>query len=106
MDKNQIAVVDLNAWKVTDHWGVGPAEAKPVGMAYDPATQQLFTACRSGMMVVINAADGMVMAELPIGPGVDAAAFDGKRAFVSCGDGTLAVVGEISPGEYRVFCRA
>ena len=102
MDKNQIAVVDLNAWKVTDHWGVGPAK-QPVGMAYDPATQRLFTACRSGMMVVINATNGMVMAELPIGPGVDAAVFDGKRAFVSCGDGTLAVVGEISPGEYRVL---
>ena len=54
-------------------------------------------------MVVINATNGMVMAELPIGPGVDATVFDGKRAFASCGDGTLAVVGEMSPGEYRVL---
>ncbi len=101
MDKNQVAVVDLNAWKVTDHWGTGPAK-QPVGIAYDPATQRLFSSCRSGIMVVMNAQNGMVLSELAIGAGVDATVFDGKRAFASCGDGTMAVVGEISPGEYRV----
>jgi len=54
-------------------------------------------------MVVMSAEDGKVLAELPIGPGVDATVFDGKYAFASCGDGTLAVVGEKSPGEYAVL---
>ncbi len=41
------------------------------------------------------------MAELPIGAGVDATHFDGD-AFASCGDGTLTVVGETSPGKFEV----
>ncbi|HUO06820.1 MAG TPA: YncE family protein [Phycisphaerae bacterium] len=101
-DKAQIAVVDLNAWKVLDHWSVSPAKT-PVGMAYDPKTKRLFSSCRSGQMMVLNAENGMIIGELPIGPGVDASVFDGKYAFASCADGTLAVVGEKSPGEYAVL---
>ncbi|MGN6370667.1 MAG: YncE family protein [Phycisphaerae bacterium] len=102
MNKNEIAVVDLNAWKVTDHWSVAPAK-QPVGMAYDPRTQRLFSSCRSGQMVVLNATNGVVLSELGIGLGVDATVFDGQRAIASCGDGTMTVVGEKSPGEYRVL---
>jgi DNA-binding beta-propeller fold protein YncE len=104
VDKNEVTVVDLGAWKVTDRWSVMPGR-QPVGIAYDAATQRVFASCRSGEMMVLNATNGLVLSELSIGVGVDGTAIDGKRVFASCADGTMAVVGEISPGEYRVLQR-
>jgi hypothetical protein len=52
-------------------------------------------------MIVMSAADGKILADLPIGAGVDATQFDGD-AFASCRDGTLAVVRETSPGKFAV----
>ncbi len=45
--------------------------------------------------------DGKVVADLPIGAGVDATATDGKQAFASCGDGSLIVAGE-KDGKWQV----
>jgi hypothetical protein len=44
-----------------------------------------------------------VLAELPIGQGNDACAFNPTtgEAFASCGDGTLTVVKEVSPGKFE-----
>lgn len=53
-------------------------------------------------MVVMSADDGHVLAELPIGAGVDATAFFRGAAFASCGDGTLTVIRETSPEKFNV----
>ena len=47
-------------------------------------------------------AAGKVVATLPIGQGVDGAAFDPKTgdAFFSCVDGTLGIIHEDSPDKY------
>ena len=93
-DKNQVAVVDLKSRKVLAHWPVAPGGA-PVGMAVDPKGHHLFIGCRKpAKMIVMNEADGKVVADLPIGVGVDATKFHAGRAFASSGDGTLTVVGE------------
>ena len=42
-----------------------------------------------------------VLANLPIGGGVDGTAFSGGTAFASCGDGTLTVIRETSPGKFE-----
>ena len=44
-------------------------------------------------MIVMSTVDGKVLADLPIGAGVDATKIDGGQAFASCGDGSLVVVG-------------
>jgi len=49
----------------------------------------------------MSADDGKVLADLPIGAGVDATAFDGD-IFASCRDGTLAVARETSPGKFAI----
>jgi hypothetical protein len=46
--------------------------------------------------------DGKVVADLPIGSGVDATKIDEGQAFASCGDGTLAVAGEQAPGKFEI----
>jgi hypothetical protein len=50
----------------------------------------------------MSADDGKVLADLPIGAGVDATKFDGD-AFASCGDGTLTVARETAPEKFQVL---
>ena len=49
--------------------------------------------------------DGKVLADLPIGKGNDACAFDPGtgNAFASCGDGTVTVVKETAPAKFEVI---
>jgi hypothetical protein len=55
-------------------------------------------------MVMMSAADGKVIATLPIGRGSDGAGFNPKtmEAFSSQGDGTLTVIKENSPTDFAV----
>ncbi len=100
-DKDQIAVVDLKARKVLAHWPVAPG-GSPVGMAMDTKNRRLFIGCRKPQkMIVMSADDGKVIADLPIGAGVDATKFDGSQAFASTRDGHLAVVGE-KAGKFEI----
>ena len=63
---------------------------------------RLFIGCRKPQkLIVMSSEDGKVLADLPIGAGVDAAQFDGD-AFVSCRDGTLAVARETAPGKFAI----
>jgi len=100
-DKALVAVVDTKAMKVIDRWSTAPG-ASPVGMAMDREHRRLFIGCRKPQkLIVMSADDGKVLADLPIGPGVDATQFDGD-AFASCRDGTLAVARETSPGKFEI----
>jgi DNA-binding beta-propeller fold protein YncE len=102
VDKNQVAVVDIKTRKVLAHWPVAPG-GHPVGMAIDTSKGLLFIGCRNpAKMIVMSTRDGKVVADLPIGSGVDATKVDGGQAFASCGDGTLTVVAETSPGKFSV----
>ena len=93
-NKDQVAVVDLKTRKVLAHWPVAPG-GRPVGMAVDPKGHRLFIGCRNPQkMIVMSTVDGKVIADLPIGAGVDATKFHNGHAFASAGDGTLTVVGE------------
>lgn len=101
-DKNQVAAVDIKAGKVLDKWSTTPGGA-PVGMSIDAEHGHLFIGCRNPQkLVVMNVADGKVLADLPIGAGVDATAFDSGDAFASCRDGSLTVARETAPGKFEV----
>jgi hypothetical protein len=102
-DKNQVAVVDIKARKVLAHWPVAPG-GSPVGMSIDTKKHRLFVGCRNPQkMIVMSTDDGKVLADLPIGAGVDATRFDGQHAFASCRDGKLVVVGENTSGKLDVL---
>jgi hypothetical protein len=93
-DKDQVAVVDLKAKKVLAHWPVAPG-GSPVGLAIDTKNHRLFVGCRKPQtMIVMSTDDGKVLADLPIGAGVDATRWDGHQAFASCRDGSLNVAEE------------
>ena len=100
-DKDNVAVVDLKMRKVIAHWPVSPGGA-PVGMAIDKAHQTLVIGCRKPQkMVVISMQSGKVLADLPIGAGVDATQVAADEYFASSGDGTLAVVGSSPTEQYH-----
>jgi DNA-binding beta-propeller fold protein YncE len=101
-DKDEVAVVDTKSMKVLDHHSVAPG-GSPVGMSMDIEHRRLFIGCRKPQkLVVMNADDGKVVADLPIGAGVDATKFDNGYALASCRDGTLTVVHEDSPDSFTV----
>src|SRR5437879_6452078 len=71
----------------------------------DTGNSVLFVSCRKAQScVILNAADGKIIATLPTGGGVDAAEFNPKtmEAFSSNGDGTLTIIKENSPTAFVV----
>jgi len=101
-DKNQIAVVDIKARKVLAHWPVAPG-GSPVGLSIDTTKRRLFIGCRNPQkLIVMSTDDGKVIADLPIGAGVDATKFDGHQAFASCRDGKLEIAGEGASGKFEI----
>ena len=101
VDKDLVAIVDTKTMKVVNKWPTAPG-GSPVGMAIDPARRRLFIGCRKPQkLVVMSAEDGKVLADLPIGAGVDATKFDGD-IFASCSDGTLTIAREGAPGKFEV----
>lgn len=100
-NKDLLAVVDLKTRKVIARWPVAPG-GHPVGLALDKKNHLLFIGCRNPQkLIVMNTDDGKVVADLPIGAGVDAVKMDGDQVFASCGDGTLTVVGR-KDGKFEV----
>ena len=101
VNKDQVAVIDSKTMNVTHKWSIGPG-GSPVGLAMDPVKRRLFVGCRKPQkLIVMSADDGKVLADLPIGAGVDATEFDGD-IFASCRDGTLAIARETSPGKFAI----
>lgn len=101
-DKNEIVAVDIVKNEVIAHWAL-PGDG-PTGLAIDTKTKRLFTTCDK-LLVVMDATNGKVVAQLPIGDGCDGAAFDpsSKLIFTSNGEGTVTVVKEVSANEYKVL---
>lgn len=102
-DKSEVAQIDAKKLEVKARWSVAPGE-EPSGMAIDRKTRRLFVVCGNKKMIVLNADNGKVIADLPIGDGTDAAAFDPKTklAFSSNGEGTLTVAREDSADKFSV----
>jgi len=73
-------------------------------MAIDTKHHRLFSGCRSGVLAVSDYEGGRVVATAPIGQGVDGAAFDAStgHVFTSNADGTLTVIHQDGPDQYRV----
>ena len=101
-DKDEIVVVDTKAMKVVARWPTAPG-GRPVGLGIDADGKRLVVGCRKPQkLLVMSADDGRILADLPLGAGVDAAAFDGGDALASCSDGTLAVARANEKGEWTV----
>ena len=111
LDKNQIMEYDAKTLTVKNTWPTAPCE-RPIGLSMDRAHRRLFVGCQpnatSGIMVIINADNGQVVASMPIGIGSDGVAYDAGTGdlFVTCRDGgdgkngVVHVFHEDSPDKY------
>jgi YVTN family beta-propeller protein len=101
-DKGELAEIDANAKRVLRRWSLRPC-TEPTGLAIDRVHHRLFSVCHSKVMAISDAESGKLIATVPIGEGVDGAAFDPRTAlaFASNGEGTVTVVHEDSPTKFR-----
>jgi DNA-binding beta-propeller fold protein YncE len=102
-DKNEVVALNAKTLQVEARWPLTGCDA-PTGLAIDVKSKRLFAGCGNQVLAVLSAADGHVVAKLPIGKGTDAVVFDSEAnlVFSSNGDGTLTVVHEDSPDAFRV----
>ena len=103
-DKNEVTVIDTKTHAITGHWSIAPGE-EATGMDIDLAHHRLFIGCGNKKLIVLDSTDGRVVADIPAGSGIDAAAFDPgtQFAFASNGrDGTVTVVHEDTPDKFTV----
>jgi len=104
-DKAAIAVIDASTMKMVGKYDLSSKGGGCAGLALDVKNNILFAACRDNKnMIILSAADGHIITDLPIGNGSDGAVFNPAtmEAFSSQGDGTLTVIKEDSPTSFRV----
>ena len=101
--KSTIQVIDVKTWKATASWPLAPCEG-PTGIAYDKATNRIFSGC-SRNSVVVDAATGKVVATIANGTRVDALGWDPPRRLIyipNGGEGNVTVVHQDSADKYTV----
>jgi len=101
--KNTIQVLDAKTLKVLSSWPLAPCEG-PTGIAYDPASNRIFSGC-SKTSVVLDASSGKVVANITNGDGVDALGWDpGQQLiYIPAGrDSSVTIVHQDSPDQYSV----
>lgn len=93
-DRNEVAVLDTRAHKLVKRFPLAGCDG-PTGIAYDPITKEVVSACGENAVAVIFSLEGRQLARLPVGRGADGVAVDVRRhiALVPGGrDGTLTVI--------------
>lgn len=91
-DKNEVVVLDTRRHRVSRRFALAGCEG-PTGIAFDPASREVVSACGNGVAVV-STTEGRQVTSLPIGRGADGAEFDATRhlALIPAGrDGTLTL---------------
>lgn len=92
-DRNEVAVLDTRSRKLVRRFALEGCDG-PTGIALDPQSDQLVSACANGVAIV-SGTDGRQIAALPIGKGADGAAFDpaGRMVLVPAGrDGNITML--------------
>jgi DNA-binding beta-propeller fold protein YncE len=93
-DKGQVIEYDAMKLTIKNKWPTPGCDA-PVGMAMDKTNRRLYVGCRGkgatapGVLIVMNADNGKVVASMPIGIGVDGDVFDPAtgNVYAACRDG-------------------
>jgi YVTN family beta-propeller protein len=101
--KNTIQVIDTKTWKATASWPLAPCEG-PTGIAYDKASNRIFSGCNK-TSVVVDAGTGKVVASIANGTRVDALGWDAAKKLIyipNGGEGNVTVVHQDAPDKYTV----
>ena len=102
-DKSEVVSIDARTLMVDNTWPLAPGEG-PSGLAIDRKSNRLFSVCDNQKMVVLDAANGHVVATPAIGNGPDASVFDAGSGLVfspNGEDGTLTILHQTDPNHYE-----
>lgn len=103
-DPGKLVAVDAKSMAVKATWPLSGC-ANPTGLALDAVHHRLFSVCENQVMAVTDSLSGKQVGRVVIGSGPDAAAFDPDLGLVFSSngmDGTLTVIRQETPDEYRV----
>ena len=101
--KNTIQVIDVKTWKATASWPLAPCQG-PTGIAYDKASDRIFSGCNN-TSVVVDPNTGKVVSTINNGTRVDALGWDPSKKLIyipNGGEGNVTVVHQDSPDKYTV----
>src|SRR4029077_14343237 len=104
-DKSELVAFDAKTLAMKQHYPLAPCE-EPSGMAADLAHGRIFSGCDNKMIAVTDMKTGKVVAQLPIGEGVDANRFDPATGLVFSSNGesgTLTIAHEDGPNKFTVL---
>ncbi len=101
--KNTIQVIDVKTWKAIASWPLAPCEG-PTGIAYDKASNRIFSGCNN-ISVVVDPNRGKIVATIKNGTRVDALGWDPSKKLIfipNGGQGNVTVAHQDSPDKYTV----
>jgi DNA-binding beta-propeller fold protein YncE len=101
--KNTIQVLDGKTMNVLASWPLDSCEG-PTGIAYDRASDRIFSGC-SKTSAVVDAKTGKIVATIQNGQGVDALGWDPseKLIYIPAGrDSSVTIVHEDSPDKFSI----
>jgi len=104
-DKSELVAFDAETLAVKQRYPLAPCE-EPSGGAADLAHGRVFSGCDNKMIAVTDMKNGKVVAQIPIGEGVDANRFDPATGLVFSSNGesgTLTIAHEDSPNKFTVL---
>jgi YVTN family beta-propeller protein len=100
----KLVLIDTKSLTVRAKWPLTGC-ANPTGLAFDVANHRLFSVCANQVMAVTDSVSGKSIARAVIGRGADGVEFDADLGLVFSSngiDGTLTVIHQDSPDDYRV----
>lgn len=100
----RLVLIDAKTLTVKAKWLLKEC-AGPTALAFDGANHRLFSVCSNQVMAVTDAVTGKSVAQVVIGRGSDGAVYDPELGLVFSSngiDGSLTVIRQDSPDEYRV----
>jgi len=101
----KLTLVDAKTLTVKAKWPLKDC-ANPTGLAIDVQGHRLFSVCANQILAVTDSVSGKAIARIVIGRGPDGVAYDADLGmlFIANGiDGTLTVIRQDSPDDYRVL---
>jgi DNA-binding beta-propeller fold protein YncE len=103
-DTSELVVIDPLKQAVVKRYKLDPGEG-PTGLALDAAHHRLFSTARNRKLIVMDTETGAIVSVLAIGAGVDGAGYDPvlRRVYTANGVGTMTVIQQDSPNQYRVL---
>jgi YVTN family beta-propeller protein len=100
----KLVAINAKTLKIRATWPLKEC-ANPTGLGIDPGNHRLFSVCANQVLAVTDSLKGRAGARVVIGRGSDSVVFDPELGLVFSSngiDGTLTVIQQLSPDEYRV----